>query len=85
LALTEKETLILLNLMAAGDQAAARKFYQAYAPVVKGFLKGGGWESSLVEDAVQATMLESGSTRIAISRVAAPSSKPGCWASQTGA
>ena len=58
MALTEKETLILLNLMAAGDQAAARKFYQGYAPVVKGFLKGGGWESSLVEDAVQATMLD---------------------------
>ncbi len=58
MALTENETLILLSRMAAGDQAAARELYRAYAPIVKGFLKGYGWETSLVEDAVQATMLE---------------------------
>jgi RNA polymerase sigma-70 factor (ECF subfamily) len=58
LALTEKETLILLSRMAADDQAAAREFYRAYAPVVKSFLKGDGWEPSLAEDTVQATMLE---------------------------
>ena len=58
MALTEKETLILLNRIAAGDHAAVRELYQAYAPIVKDFLKGRGWELSLVEDAVQATMLE---------------------------
>jgi RNA polymerase sigma-70 factor (ECF subfamily) len=58
LTLTERDTLMLLNRMAAGDQAAAREFYRAYAPVVKSFLKGDGWEPSLVEDAVQRTMLE---------------------------
>lgn len=56
--LTEKETLILLNRVAAGDQAAVRELYRAYAPIVKDFLKGRGWELSLVEDAVQVTMLE---------------------------
>ncbi len=58
MALTENETLILLNRIAAGDHAAVRELYQAYAPIVKDFLKGRGWELSLVEDAVQATMLE---------------------------
>lgn len=58
MALTENETLNLLKRMAASDQAAARQFYLAYAPIVKSFLKRGGWEPSLVEDAIQATMIE---------------------------
>lgn len=58
MALTEKDTLILLNRIAAGDHSAVRELYRAYAPIVKDFLKGRGWELSLVEDAVQVTMLE---------------------------
>lgn len=56
--LTENETLRLLKSMAEGDQAAARQFYLAYASIVKSFLKRRGEELALVEDAVQATMLE---------------------------
>lgn len=56
--LTENETLRLLNSMAEGDQAAARQFYLAYSSIVKSFLKRRGEELTLVEDALQATMLE---------------------------
>lgn len=58
MAITEKETLVLLKRIAADDQAATRQFYQAYARIVRNYLRRGGWESSLVEDAVQTTMLE---------------------------
>jgi len=58
LALTESETLYLLKSMAGGDQTAARQFYLAYVPMVKSFLMRGGWEPALVEDALQATMME---------------------------
>jgi len=55
---TEKETLAWLAGMQAGDEAAAQQFYRAYAPTVKSFLLRGGWEIGVVEDAVQATMIE---------------------------
>jgi RNA polymerase sigma-70 factor (ECF subfamily) len=55
---TEEETFRLLKRMAEGDQAAARQFYLAYASTVKSFLKRRGEEFSLVEDALQATMME---------------------------
>lgn len=58
MALTEKETLLLLQRMAADDQAATRQFYQAYARIVRNHLRRGGWESSVVEDAVQTTMMD---------------------------
>jgi RNA polymerase sigma-70 factor, ECF subfamily len=58
LSITEKETLHLLQRMAADDQAATRQFYLAYARIVRNHLRRGGWESSVVEDAVQTTMLE---------------------------
>lgn len=58
MALTENETLLLLQRMAADDQAATRQFYQAYARIVRNHLRRGGWESSVVEDAVQTTMMD---------------------------
>lgn len=58
MALTEKETLLLLKRIAVDDQAATRQFYQAYARIVRNHLRHGGWEPSVVEDAVQTTMLE---------------------------
>jgi RNA polymerase sigma-70 factor, ECF subfamily len=55
---TEEESLRLLKRIAEGDQAAARQFYLAYSSIVKSFLKRRGEELALVEDALQATMLE---------------------------
>lgn len=54
----DAEALGLLRRMCDGEEAAARQFYRAYAPIVKNFLLRGGWEYSLVEDALQATMIE---------------------------
>lgn len=56
--LVEIEPTSLLRRMRDGDEAAARQFYRAYSPVVKRFLLRSGWEYSLVEDALQATMIE---------------------------
>jgi len=58
LSITEKETLLLLKRIAVDDQAATRQLYQAYVRIVRNHLRRGGWESSVVEDAVQTTMME---------------------------